>query len=266
MATGRGKYVGPSTKLSAFNCPHCHVLTTQHWYRAHAEPLKANVTPLVFDSEEAQKRAGQLVKIEDKDDRDRATMRFQYIAIGLPFFERYSATVDYYLWNVSISECYECHKLAVWLHDRLAWPQQTTAPLPHPDLPAAIVKDYEEAANILDASARGAAALLRLVIERLCVHLGETTGRLDDKIAALVRKGLDPRAKMALDLVRVIGNNAVHPGQIDIRDDRPTAEKLFGLVNLIVDLTITQPKHLEEMFGNLPDGIKKAIERRDDRK
>jgi hypothetical protein len=81
----------------------------------------------------------------------------------------------------------------------------------------------------------------------------------------MIRLRLDPRAKMALDLVRVIGNNAVHPGQIDIRDDRPTAEKLFGLVNLIVDLTITQPKHLEEMFGKLPDGAKRAIERRDDK-
>jgi hypothetical protein len=184
MATGRGKYVAPSTTLSAFNCPHCHVLTTQYWYRAHAEPLKSNTMPLVFSSEEAEKQVARLEKVEDKDDRERAIRRTRYIAVGLPFFERYSATVDFYLWNISVSECYECRKLAVWLHGRLMWPQQTSAPLPHPDLPEAIAKDYEEAANVLGASARGAAALLRLVIERLCVHLGETSGKLDDKIAA----------------------------------------------------------------------------------
>jgi len=123
--------------------------------------------------------------------------------------------------------------------------------------------DYEEASTILDLSPRGAAALLRQAIQRLCVHLGEKGDNINADIAALVEKGLDVRVQQALDVVRVIGNNAVHPGQIDLRDDRATAEKLFGLVNLIAENRISQPKHVAEMFGALPEGARKAIERRD---
>jgi hypothetical protein len=67
-------------------------------------------------------------------------------------------------------------------------------------------------------------------------------------------------------VVRVIGNNAVHPGQIDLRDDRTTAETLFGLVNLICEKMITEPKHVEAVYERLPESDRKAIEQRDTRK
>jgi hypothetical protein len=59
------------------------------------------------------------------------------------------------------------------------------------------------------------------------------------------KNGLDGRIQKALDVVRVIGNKAVHPGQIDLRDDKATASKFFALVNLIVEATITSPKHVQ---------------------
>ena len=61
----------------------------------------------------------------------------------------------------------------------------------------------------------------------------------------------------------VIGNEAVHPGQIDLRDDVATAEELFALVNIIADAMISQPKHIEAMYARLPEGKRAAIERRD---
>lgn len=65
-------------------------------------------------------------------------------------------------------------------------------------------------------------------------------------------------------MVRVVGNSAVHPGQIDLRDDKTTATKLFGLVNVIVESQITQAKHIEEMYDNIvPETIKEQIEKRD---
>src|SRR5688572_10249423 len=85
---------------------------------------------------------------------------------------------------------------------------------------------------------------LRLAIKKLCAELGETGKNINDDIASLEKKGLDKRVQQALDIVRVIGNDAVHPGQIDLRDDRDTATKLFGLVNLIAEKMITEPKHV----------------------
>jgi hypothetical protein len=134
---------------------------------------------------------------------------------------------------------------------------------PNVDLPPDILRDYDEARSILDASPRGAAALLRLAIQKLCAHLGEAGKNINDDIASLVKKGLDKRVQQALDIVRVVGNDAVHPGQIDLRDDRDAATKLFGLVNLIAEKMITEPKHVEALYGSLPEVKRQAIEKRD---
>jgi hypothetical protein len=74
---------------------------------------------------------------------------------------------------------------------------------------------------------------------------------------------LDSEIQQALDAERVVGNNAVHPGQIDLRDDRSTAEKLFVLVNMIADRLVSQPRHVQEMFDALPENAKAQIEKRD---
>jgi hypothetical protein len=62
-------------------------------------------------------------------------------------------------------------------------------------------------------------------------------------------------------VLRVIGNEAVHPGQIDLKDDKTTALKLFDLVNIIVQALITTPNQINSMFDSLPpnalDGIQK---------
>lgn len=44
--------------------------------------------------------------------------------------------------------------------------------------------------------------------------------------------------------MRVIGNNSLHGGQIDMRDDSTIALALFDLVNLITNVMITKPKKL----------------------
>jgi hypothetical protein len=64
-------------------------------------------------------------------------------------------------------------------------------------------------------------------------------------------------------MVRVIGNESVHPGSIDLNDDRETALRLFDLVNAIADQMISHPKKVKEMYGKLPEEKRKAIEARD---
>lgn len=185
------------------------------------------------------------------------------VSTGLPSIgDKYNAQV-YYLNNVDISECYNCDKLALWVGDQMVWPHANEAPPPHPELPEEVAADYSEAGDIVNASPRGAAALLRLVIQKLCRHLGELGKNINDDIASLVKKGLDPRVQQMLDVVRVIGNNAVHPGEIDLRDDRETAERLFVLVNLITDIMIAQPKAIQDMYGKLGSGPLEAIAKRD---
>ncbi|MBE0578494.1 MAG: DUF4145 domain-containing protein [Devosia sp.] len=131
-------------------------------------------------------------------------------------------------------------------------------------MPEEIVADYMEAGSILGASPRGAAALLRLCVQKLCRFLlgDDAKDTIDKDIATLVSRGLDKRVEMALDIVRVVGNESVHPGKMDMKDDRATAEELFGLVNVIVEMMITQPKRIAELYSKLPPEKLKGIEQR----
>ena len=95
--------------------------------------------------------------------------------------------------------------------------------------------------------------------------LGEKGKNIDDDIASLVAKGLNPLVQRSLDVVRVVGNEAVHPGSLDLRDDRDTALQLLSLVNLIAEQMITHPKAIQAMYEKLPEGKRAAIEQRNER-
>jgi Domain of unknown function (DUF4145) len=107
-------------------------------------------------------------------------------------------------------------------------------------------RDFAEARLIFLQSPRGAAALLRLAVQKLCAVLGELGKNINDDIASLVRKGLSVQVQQALDTVRVVGNDAVHLGQIDLNDDPTTAASLFELINMIVDEMISNRRKLKK--------------------
>ena len=75
----------------------------------------------------------------------------------------------------------------------MIYPGSSPAPLPNPDLPEEIKADYEEARAIISRSPRGACALLRLCVQKLCGILGESGKDVNGDIAALVKKGLNPK-------------------------------------------------------------------------
>jgi len=130
-------------------------------------------------------------------------------------------------------------------------------------MPEEIMKDYCEARSICSLSPRGATALLRLAIQKLCMHLGESGKNINTDIGNLVKKGLPVKIQQALDIVRVTGNNAVHPGEMQLEEDPETADSLFELVNLIVENQISQPKSIKELYEKLPQGPVDAIKKRD---
>ena len=162
-----------------------------------------------------------------------------------------------------VSYCEHCGFPTIWYGKTIIFPLNLSAEPPNEDLPADIVEDYNEARAILNLSPRGAAALLRLAIQKLCIHLGLPGKNINADVKALVEKGLPPKVQEALDTVRVIGNEAVHPGVIDLKDDRDTANKLFKLVNFIAEKMITEPREIEELYNSLPEDKLKGIKDRD---
>ena len=150
-----------------------------------------------------------------------------------------------------------------WLTARMVEPLTQVAPHPHPDMPAAVKIDFEEARRIQCDSPRAAAALLRLCIQKLCKHLGESGTNINADIGSLVRKGLPVEVQQSLDVVRVIGNNAVHPGEISPEDVASVSNSLFELVNYIVEDRIARPEKLKMLFNALPEPALAGIQARD---
>ena len=162
---------------------------------------------------------------------------------------------------VEVSRCLHCQNPTFWLEEKVIYPPTRSASPANSDLPKDVKQVYDEAAAIADQSPRAACALLRLAIEMLMRHLGET-GSINESIKNLVKRGLNPQVQQSLDIVRVTGNNAVHPGKI-VFDDTTNFQALFGLINVIADTLITQPKRIQGIYDNLPEDARKAIEKRD---
>ena len=143
------------------------------------------------------------------------------------------------------------------------WPHATGIEPANEDLSDDIKRDYDEAASIVRRSPRGAAAILRLAVQKLCIQLGGKGKDLNTDIATLVEGGLPKVIQKSLDIVRVIGNNAVHPGELDLKDDLNSATTLFKLLNSIAEDQITRPKEITAIYSALPQGPRDAIEKRD---
>lgn len=159
--------------------------------------------------------------------------------------------------------CDHCKNFSLWRKSDLLYPAPRTAPPPHPEMPATILPDYQEAQAVYDQSPRSSSALLRLVIQKLCVALQQPGKNLNADIGELVKQGLPIQVQRSLDIVRVVGNNQVHPGVLDVRDDPSMARLLFDLVNFIVEDRIARPKQIDAIYDKLPEGARKQIEERD---
>ena len=168
--------------------------------------------------------------------------------------------------SYDIGYCRRCEEITIWKDYNMIFPLTGNAPLPNTDMPDDIKNDYIEARDIAGRSPRSACVLLRLCIEKICNEQKVGSGDLNEKIGNLVKRGLDERIQKALDSIRVIGGQAVHPLEMDLRDDPETANSLFGLVNLISDWAYTQTKKIGNIYDKLPEKKKKAIQKRDDAK
>lgn len=179
------KHVAPAWQLKAFRCPLCDVHAQQTWevvyiLRAAGWSPFASAMQPPAEGPQAQPIRGCLLAF-----------------------------------------CAHCKGFSIWLEDRLVWPVTLAGPLPNEDLGEDIVALYNEARAVASQSPRSAAALLRLctemLVQRLCKESNVPWTNLNDGIGQLVQQGLSPTIQQSLDTLRVIGNAAVHPGQVDWR-------------------------------------------------
>lgn len=208
------------------------------------------------------------------------TPEFREESFNCPFCNAYSymrwSTFEPTIYYIATCDC--CKKKSLWrvtetIFDgrycegskgEMVYPDFGTSPLPEQDMPENVKRDYEEAARIFSKSPRGAAALLRLGLQKLCIHLGEEGKNINDDIRKLVEKGVfSGQVIKVADTLRITGNNAVHPGQISDEDFDQIAGKLFDLINFIVRKAITEPKEINALYNKMPENARKAAEQQD---
>jgi len=199
---------------------------------------------------------------------------FQQSAFNCPFCNAFSNQSWFatktpqgsFLEDTYICFCANCKRYSIWYEEQMVYPDFEMVEVPNGDLSGEIRSDYEEAASIIQKSPRGSAALLRLAIQKLCKQLGQPGKDLNTDIGNLVKNGLPVKVQESLDVLRVVGNESVHPGTLDVRDDKATAVALFRLVNFIAEKMISEPKEIEAIYNKLPDEKKQQIQKRDGKK
>lgn len=246
-----------------FNCPHCGAYAGHTWYRIYASTIQDNEGYPVFLTEDDLRNIEYYP--EHSDHYDRKTYEHAHrVFNGEVLLDHYSNDqMASRIENIHFSQCQGCGQFSMWTYKDLAYPQRTLDISPNPDLPEDITRDFEEARSIATLSPRGAAALLRLAIQKLCAHLGTGGKNINSDIGYLVKKGLPVKIQQALDVVRLTGNAAVHPGELDLSDDIETVESLFRLTNIIAQEMISNPKDIEELYSKLPSRKLEEIEKRD---
>lgn len=241
----------PNYRDNKFQCPHCNTVATQEWFDADdAGSAAINIINHLYlnyrSSIESfyQKTIVQFLNVIDNE--------FQ------------KNLYQFYPKGFSVATCSSCEEFTLWVNEEIVYPKKTTVPPPNEDLDADIKALYIEASNILIDSPKGSTALLRLALQKLLIQIGKSGKNINNDIKNLVAEGLSPKIQQTLDLLRVVGNNAVHPGQINLDDNAEVAEKLFSILNFIADELITKPKELESLYADLiPPDTQEHIKTRD---
>jgi Domain of unknown function (DUF4145) len=230
-------HVPPKFRETTFTCPHCTALAYQEWGSVR------------FDSDERPDElmwtvtrclACARLALWDGTGKELLSVK------GTPVGAGQSAVLPRQIWA-------------------MVYPADTRfGPEPNEDLPDDIRTDYVEARDIADRSPRGAAALLRLCLQKLCVHLGQPGRDINTDIAALVEaERISASIQTAMDTVRITGNEGVHPGTLRLEDDPDLVAALFLFVNLVAEEALTRPRVIDEMYARMPEGRRNSIEQRD---
>lgn len=253
------KFTPPSPFLTAFHCAYCKAYSAQNWYRTLIN------------------RSDGPCYLEEPKIPDDLPIGFEYLhdewqtglKLDVPFAMDNNLFVDtkkgtHHFYFVDVSQCSHCNRYSIWIRGQMVYPDTGAGAPPHEDLPEHLRADYMEAASIIDRSPRGAAALLRLILEQLLNHVGDEQKNSNDNIRDLVTENrLSKDVQKACDIIRITGNNAVHPGQLDIKDNADIVKASFELINVIVDELITRPKTMFALMNRMPEGAVEATERRD---
>lgn len=216
-------YVTPKYLSNVFTCPYCDVTAKQKWYGRDNEV------------------SAHLVSVSGREDR------------VLQFFGEVISDDAFTEWL--FSKCENCGQIAVWHNDEIVHPFTCPVNEPNADMPESVRNRYIEASKVIALSPVSAAALLRLALQLLLKEVlqEESSGNIFQDIKKLKDRPIDSSLIKALDIIRISGNESVHPGTLNLNESKDDALYLFDLLNMICDQFFTQPRKMQEMYERMPE-------------
>ena len=213
----------PAFEKQAFNCPNCTVYSRQDWNNIFVNETKGTFMSIV-----PMNTSNKIIELKT-------------------------------------CKCENCGYISFWYNKKLSWPLNTGVEAPLDEMPGDIKELYKEASSIVELSPKGSCAILRLALQKLCNRLAgqEEKKKIDGAIKRLVEQGLPETLQKAMDIVRIVGDEAVHPGEINVDDNKEMAIALFRLMNIIIEKIIIEPKEIDDFYNLMPENKLKGIENRD---
>lgn len=217
------KFVTPKRSLDVFTCPYCDVTATQKWY--------------------GNERAVEAHRVFDDEANEESVQFFGSVL--------HEETISEWLF----SRCESCKQIAVWHNDEMIHPFSCPVDEPNADMPESIKNRYIEASKVVALSPVSAAALLRLALQLLLKEVlqNESSESIYADIQKLKTRPIDSNLVRAFDIIRISGNESVHPGTLDLNENKDDAYYLFDLLNMICDQFFTQPRKMQEMYEKMPE-------------
>ncbi len=164
----------------SFECPHCRTVAQHSWFGQDVafRALFAILQHMYFNYRrhikdyQQEAIAGFLSELNNKLPREVESLISASFAVAV---------------------CEACDDPSLWINRQLVYPITTNIDPPNKDLNEEIRGLYAEAASICAASPKGAAALLRLALQKLMVQLGKDGKNINTNIKELVADGLSPK-------------------------------------------------------------------------
>jgi len=161
------------------------------------------------------------------------------------------------------SHCSHCNQRSFWEEEGkiIIFPFVKKQQI-NPDLNEKIKDTLKQAILILEDSPPAAAAMLRLSLEMICDELNAEGGNLFEKICSIYEKEHIKVSTRAMHLVRIIVGNSIHfPPKIDLGDSEEIAKTLLGLIDIIAERVLTEPKKINDLWAKIPESKRLEIEK-----
>jgi hypothetical protein len=220
-------YIEPQLGAESFSCPYCNTVAHQDWYSLFLKPENAAEVRVLTPETVKDLRQGDAQRDNIKE-INQFVERLKKNALTYEY-QKHPHPLKVKVANLHISNCHSCNGFSLWVGGLLVFPTRIDK------TPELVEEDLEEAAAILNKFPRGAAALMRVCIQKLVPLLEDNDKELNQRISSLVRKGLEMEMQQAMDVLQVLRSDPVQLSRLESQADKKTILRFLDSLKEVLE-------------------------------